>query len=192
MIMVRHGRKVGEDIAEEQIAEIKENGIPVLNDLAKGQKIVFQPGGTLDRTRQTLAAFAIHLDQHPEYGHEVIGWLAPNPAFGNEALFNKMLADADAKAEAAKTSWYTAFDAKDQVWVIDVQMQMFTAIQNLFRDVNEDTLIISVGHSPLIEWLGIWLDKFDHFDKNLKLQELTGFILTEECGQITITGFVGF
>jgi broad specificity phosphatase PhoE len=194
LIYVRHGRKDGENIATEQLAEIQQNGIPGVNDLVKGQNLVMHEGSLLNRTKQTLDAFAWYLNHNPEHGCLITRWLPADCRLGNETMFARFLENGEIAAEAKNTNWLHAFSQHDVGFLIETQAEMMKAIKEIFAATQDDRTIISVGHTPLIEWVTYAFDAHDRparFSRTIKLPELAGFVFTEDHGQISVTGTIG-
>lgn len=191
--MVRHARKDGENIAQDALDEIVKNGIPAINDLVIGQKIRIHEGTEYDRTRQTIRAYEVFLvgiKEHDGVDCEIIDYIPADPRLGNKALFDEWIANRDVTADATARNWYRAYEDYNPLFITRVQLGALAALRDIFAQANEDDLIISVGHTPMIEWLGFACDPYENISRDLKLAELTGFIFTEEFGQITVTGFI--
>jgi len=188
--MLRHGRKDGESIAADQIAEIETNGIPAINELVKDQQVVIHYGSNFIRTKQTVQAFERFAKQTSLF--TVAGYLHGDERFGNVILFNDFIADPELVAEANRTNWYSAFEKVKPLFIADAQSDMVAALWKLFSELKDGQTAITIGHTPMIEWLTFAIDLERNIPRDLKLAELTGFIFTEEAGKIIITGKIGF
>ena len=188
--MFRHGRKDGENIADDQINELMENGIPSLNPLLSGIYVALHEGSAFSRTKQTLNALEWYMDTSITYTLDT--FLESDPRFGNEEMFAKFLTNDLIKAEAKGSNWFAAFSKHNPNFITEVQKGMIDAIKDAFEQVEEDTTILICGHTPCIEWLAFALDKENKISRNIQLKELTGFIFTDENGVISVTGTIGF
>jgi phosphohistidine phosphatase SixA len=190
IVILRHGRKDGELIAADQIAEIENNGIPAVNELLKDQQVVIHNGSHYVRTKQTVQAFERFALRTGLF--TVAGYLHGDERFGNVDLFNEFTANPEIKAEADRTSWFNAFEKADPIFIANVQSDMMAALWKMFSELKDGQTAITVGHTPMIEWLAFAIDRQGNIPRDTKLAELTGFIFTEEAGQIIIAGKVGF
>ncbi|QQG52215.1 MAG: hypothetical protein HY931_02615 [Candidatus Falkowbacteria bacterium] len=165
----------------------------MVNDLCTGQKIRIHDGTEYDRTRQTVGAYVAFLngDAHDKtINCEIVGHIPADPRLGNKALFDEWTANPDVVADATTRNWYRAFEDYSPLFITRVQLDALAALRNIFAQANDGELIISVGHTPMIEWLAFACDQYEVISRDIKLAELTGFIFTEEFGQITVTGFI--
>ncbi len=193
LIYVRHGKKDGENIAQDAIDSIVKNGIPMVNDLCTGQRIRIHLGTEYDRTRQTVKAYEVFLvgiQENDGVDCEIVGYIPADQRLGNKALFDEWTANPDVTADATTRNWYRAFEDYNPMFITRVQLGALAALRNIFSQAEDGELIISVGHTPMIEWLGFACDPYENISRDLKLAELTGFIFTEEFGEITVTGFI--
>jgi hypothetical protein len=191
-IYLRHGKKDGENIAKEALNAIVENGIPVVNDLVVNQKIRIHDGTEYDRTRQTIDAYVEFLEGNAAINCQIIGNIYRDIRLGNKALFDEWTANPDVTADANARNWYRAYEDYNPLFITRVQLDALAAMRNIFAYADDGDLIISIGHTPMIEWLAFACDSYENISRDLKLAELTGFIFTEEAGQITITATLGF
>jgi len=192
LIIVRHGRKDGDLISQAHLEEINNSGIPGVNEYVSNchSPIFLHLGSSFLRTEQTILAFKNHLDREKI---NIQGLLPADPRFGNENLFNKFLENPAIKAEADKTTWFDAYSKRDKNFIAETQLNMSHGVYDLFKKAEDDSLTISIGHTPLIEWLAFAFDSKNNLPRDLKLKELTGIILTEKDGdRITISGTIGF
>jgi hypothetical protein len=192
LIYVRHAKKDGENIAKDTLSAIVKNGIPMVNDLCTGQKIRIHDGTEYDRTRQTIDAYVEFLEGNATINCQIIGNIYRDIRLGNKALFDEWTANPDVTADANTRNWYRAFEDYNPLFITRVQLDALAALRNIFAYADDGDLILSVGHTPMIEWLAFACDRYENISRDIKLAELTGFIFTEEAGQITITGTVGF
>ncbi len=191
LILIRHGKKDGENIATAQLKELEENGIPWLNEIIKGEKVVIHLGSSLDRTAQTVKAFHRYASSKELYSFE--GHISPGPRMGNDEMFTAFLRDSPAKREFNQSkNWFTAFEKHDPDFIKKIQNDMLNAVREYFENLRNGGTILMVGHTPLIEWLAFACDPNRRIDRNIQLKELTGFIFTEDNGQISVTGKIGF
>jgi hypothetical protein len=190
LIYVRHGKKDGENIAKDSLAAIVKNGIPMVNDLCTGQKIRIHDGTEYDRTRQTIDAYVEFLEGNATINCQIIGNIYRDIRLGNKALFDEFTADPEVLADATTRNWYRAYEDYNPLFITRVQLDALAALRNIFAYADDGDLILSVGHTPMIEWLAFACDKYEAISRDLKLAELTGFIFTEELGQITVTGLI--
>lgn len=191
--MLRHGRKDGENIAQNALDEIVKNGIPMVNDLCIGQKIRIHEGTEYDRTRQTIKAYEVFLvgiQENDGVDCEIVGYIPADPRLGNKALFDEFTANPEVLADATARNWYRAFEDYNPMFITRVQLDALAALREIFAHANDGDLILSIGHTPMIEWLAFACDPYENISRDIKLAELTGFIFTEELGKITVTGFI--
>ena len=73
----------------------------------------------------------------------------------------------------------------------DIQGDLKAATRNLFLEMNENELLISVGHTPMIELTAFAFDPDGKIDRDLGLKELSGFLLQEKDGEITVVKQIG-
>ncbi len=190
LIMLRHGRKDGENIAQDALKDIIKNGIPAINDLVVGQRIIIHDGTEYDRTRQTINAYVEFLKGNSSINCQIIGNIYRDIRLGNKALFDEFTANPEVLADATARNWYRAFEDYNPMFITRVQLDALAALRNIFAYANDGDLILSVGHTPMIEWLAFACDPYENISRDIKLAELTGFIFTEELGKITVTGFI--
>ncbi len=194
LVIIRHGRKDGEKIAKDQIAEIETIGIPGLNKLVGKNLggVIFQLGSAFERTGQTVRAFEAHLDSlEGDYGFA--GYLSADARLGSDKIFKEFGENPEIVKEAEKTTWFNAFRKYNPKFIEKIQINMLDAITDMFSRVDDNSLIISAGHTPMIEWLVLGIDENDHkISCKIQLKELTGFIITEDKGRIQVTGTIGF
>jgi len=191
--MIRHGKKDGENIAEAQLAEIVKNGILAVNPLVFGKKVRLHEGTEYDRTRQIINAYSQYLTNNGNC--EIVGRIPRDTSLGNKKLFDEWMANPEVVADAEKRSWYQAFEDYSPMFIGRVQYQALCALRDLFSQIEENEIIISVGHTPMIEWLAIIVDELNKSEKigrDIKLAELTGFAFTKENGRIAIAAQIGW
>lgn len=191
--MIRHGKKDGENIAEAQLAKIVKNGILAVNPLVAGKKVHLHEGTEYDRTRQTINAYHQYLVSGGNC--EIVGRIPRDTRLGNKKLFDEWTANPEVNADAEKRSWYEAFEDYSPFFIGRVQYQALCALRDLFSQIEEDERIISIGHTPMIEWLAFIVDELNESEKisrDIKLAELTGFVFTKEKGRIAISARVGW
>ena len=179
IIMLRHGRKDGELIAADQIKKIEENGIPAINYLVEGKPVILHYGSSFVRTKQTIQAFE-HYANKEKLFQQTGFYIRSDSRFGNPGLFADMIASPDVAAEAQKTTWYQAFMGYNPNFITKVQEDMVAALRKFFSLLEAGQVGITIGHTPMIEWLAFAIDPKGAIPRNTKLDELTGFIFTEE------------
>lgn len=201
MIILRHARKnlVTEGnvelINKSVLQEIKTNGIPSLNkyiELHPDQQLVFHKGGTLKRTEQCINAFADYLKNcsNPRFPYD---WIESDSRFGNQNIIDYMIqSDTCIINESKRSNWYTSFNKFDRSFLIKTQQDLAEAVKYNFLAVPEDSIIIQFGHSPLIEWLAYALDPQNKLGRDIKLKELTGFVITQEGEIEEVAATIGF
>jgi len=177
IIMLRHGRKDGELIAEDQITDIVNNGIPAINDLVRGRSVVIHYGSSFVRTKQTIQAFEKYADKENLF-QKTGFYIRGDSRFGNPGLFADMTAKTDVVAQ--KTTWYQAFMAYNPRFITKVQLDLMAALRKFFSLMEAGQVGITIGHTPMIEWLAFAIAPERAIPRNTKLDELTGFIFTEE------------
>jgi hypothetical protein len=190
VVYLRHGKKNGELIAADQIAEIEANGIPEVNELLKGQSIIIHDGSEYIRTEQIVQAFELFAMRTQLF--TIAGHLDKDSRFGNKELFSQFTADPQIVAEANRTNWFSVFEKANPIFIANVQSDMMAALWKIFGELKDGQTAITVGHTPMIEWLAFAIDRQGNVPRDLKIAELTGFIFTEEAGQIIISGKIGF
>lgn len=192
LAIILHGKKDGENVDKRQIIEIVKNGIPGLNELVMDHNgpILFHFGSKFECTKQTVKAFEEHLDADINY--DFGGYLFPDQKLGNPEMFTHFLSDTKIKAAAEKTNWYDAFRVNDPQFLKETQKGLLEAVEQAFISSPEDSLIISACHTPMIEWLVLKLSPKNKISRGTQLKELTGFVITQEFGKITVSGTVGF
>jgi phosphohistidine phosphatase SixA len=190
LIVIRHGRKDGELIAADQLAEIEVNGIPGLNELVAGKHIIIHYGSEYERTRQTIKAWEKYMDSSSLC--HCRAYIVGDKNFGNAEMFAEFMADANIKAEAARSNWYNAFKLHQPAFIEHVQAGMLNALPQIFAQAFEGEIIVMVGHTPMIEWLIYAIDVTGYIRRDTQLKELTGFVINENQGYVGITDTVGF
>jgi len=193
IVIIRHGRKDGDMVAADQLREIEEKGITGLNEIVKNYQgpVIIHRGTGFDRTRQTIEAFERFL-KASKSKYIFGGYLPANPSLGNQEMFNEFTANTAVANEAEKTNWFKAFCDYNPRFIIKIKRILIKEITNIFNQVPESSLTITINHTPLIEWLAFGLDVYREVPRDLKLKELTGFVLTQKDGQITIKETIGF
>ncbi|MFA6514404.1 MAG: hypothetical protein WCT50_03930 [Patescibacteria group bacterium] len=203
-IIFRHGRKDGNNnITEEQIAEILENGVPGLNEIIMGQKkVIVHFGSDFARTEQTVMAFKTYAEKIGLC--EFDGYLPSNNRYGNEEMFAEFMANPEIVAQAKQSNWYEAFNQFNPRFVERVQADMLEALIEDLNAVEPGSTIIMVGHTPTIEWLTFAVDTTGKISRKAQLKELTGFVFTRNVfnlkgkakpsrqNRIYISGTIGF
>jgi broad specificity phosphatase PhoE len=190
LAIIRHGERDGENISARQLDEIQQSGIAGVNQLIKGQKIVLHRGSEFGRTHQTILAFEKYLLKKP--GSQQIGMLLADPRFGSKRIFDKFMTNSKIVAEAENSTWFEAFEHYQLEFITQTQKMMLKAVQQIFDSVQDGTTVILVGHTPLIEWLAFAIDTEEIIPRNLKLEELTGFSIEYNAGDIKIAKTIGF
>lgn len=190
LIAIRHGRKDGDLIAAEQIAEIKKEGIPGLNELIAKKRVILHLGSALKRTRQTIKAFEAFIDEN-DLCH-CRAYITPDPNFGNSKMFTEFISNKELEAEAKQTNWYQTFQKHNPEFIKKTQDNMLLSLKSVFNNAFDDEIIIMVGHTPLVEWLAYAIDEKNYLPRDIKLAELTGFAFKEHDGKISLAGAIGF
>ncbi len=190
LIVIRHGRKDGDFIAADQIAEIKRDGIPGVNELIAKKMVILHLGSALKRTRQTIKAFEHFIDENGLC--RCRAYMTPDPRFGSSAMFAKFSENKELEAEAKRSAWYQAFEKYDPEFIKKTQEDMISSLKPAFNTALDGEIIIMVGHTPLVEWLAYAIDTNKYLPRDIKLTELTGFIFTENKGEISFADTVGF
>lgn len=192
LIIICHGKTDPQgNIVANQIENIQEKGIPGVNEIARCYgKIFLHHGSRFARTRQTINAYEVYLLSKGK-SQSQLGILLSDPRFGNETIL-KPFQDPSLKNIAETSSWYTVFEDSRPDFIINNQILMERGVKQIFASIPDEALAITVGHSPLIEWLAIHFSGGNKIPRDLKLKELEGFILTYEAGQIKVTDSVGF
>ncbi len=195
---IRHGRKDGELIAADQLTEIQNNGINGLNGfLQPGQEIVIGLGSELVRTQQTIEAFQAYMEKNGFIPAQI---LAPEKRFGNAELFNKMVSNEALMAEVKISGWYSALCSLEPKLLESIQEDQFSALQAIFEVIKDNDVDITIGHTPMIELLAIYVDAKDSFFRNksfgipesLSLKELQGVEFSQDNDDIIhVTGLLG-
>jgi hypothetical protein len=195
LIYLRHGKKDGENIAKDALDSIVKNGIPVINNLCVRQTIRTHLGTEYDRTRQTIMAYVCFLAgdaQDKTINCAIHGDIPADPRLGNKALFDEWTSNPEVTADANARNWYRAYEDYNPMFITRVQLDALAALRDIFAQANDGELIISIGHTPMIEWLAFALDASETISRDIKLQELTGFLITEDNGHIYVTAQIGF
>lgn len=189
VVMIRHGKKQGELIAEEQLEEIRANGIPALNpSLESGSKIVICMGSGLERTAQTITAFMDYMESRGEKPTKI---LKGDPLFGNAKLFGQMTGDAELMAEQKIIGWYKALEHVNPELLHKIQIGEFHALKKIFESIEDNEMALTVGHTPMIELLGLYVDDNGNISDDLSLKELQGLMFQDDGDTITVLGLVG-
>ena len=195
LVIICHGRKDknGTLIDKDQLAEIESIGISGLNDLVKKHEglIVFHLGTYLERTGQTIRAYERHLDMSNAI-NSFGGYLNADARLGSNKIFKEFNEDPKIVEEAERTTWFNAFRKHNPRFIEKVQINMLDAITDIFSRVEDESLVISSGHTPMIEWLALGVDQENKISCKTRLKELTGFIFTEDKGRIRVAGTTGF
>jgi phosphohistidine phosphatase SixA len=189
--IVRHAKKKGEVIDDAALAEIEKNGIPGLNQLVKGEKVSLHLGSEFVRTEQTILAFGKYAERVSLYDFK--GYVTLDKRFGNPTMFVEFFSvpAVTQSFEADGKTWFEACTLHNPDFLARTQTDLVKAVKNAFFQIGPDETLVTIGHTPLIEWLVFALDG-GRTDRNLRLNELTGFILVEDCGKIEVTGVIGF
>lgn len=190
LIVIRHGRKEGELIAADQIAEIKKHGIPGLNELIAKRMVILHLGSALKRTRQTIKAFEHFIDENNLC--RCRAYITADPRFGSSEMFAEFSSNKDLEAEAKNTTWYQAFEKYDPEFIKKTQQDMISSLKSAFNTALDGEIIIMVSHTPLVEWLAYAIDINEYLPRDIKLAELTGFIFNENKGEISFADTIGF
>lgn len=194
LVIIRHGRKDkdGTLVDKDQLAEIESIGIAGLNDLVKSHKglVIFHLGTALERTGQTIRAYERHLDTSDAI-NSFGGYLPADARLGSNKIFKEFSEDHKIVEEAEETTWFNAFKRYNPKFIEKVQINMLDAIIDIFSRVDDGSLIISAGHTPMIEWLALGIDQENKISCKTKLKELTGFVFTEDKGRIHVMGTIG-
>ena len=190
IVMLRHGRKDGELIAPDALEEIRRKGIPALDEYLseiKNPRVRIHLGSDLERTYQTAMALGEHIINKRK---EIVfrGYLFSDKRFGNQEMFKVFLADEKIKAEGLKSSWEEAFRLHNPGFMREVKQGMVDAMRRICALSDENDIIITVGHTPLIEWAAFACDVECQIPRNVKLDELCGFVF-QETGKQENNGF---
>ena len=201
ILILRHARKNlategnVELINENVLREIKTNGIPSLNEyieLRPDQQLIFHKGGTLTRTEQCINAYSDYL-KNCSIPRLQSDWIESDSRFGNQNIIDYMIqSDAHIINESKRSNWFNAFNKFDRKFLIKTQHDLVEAVKYNFLAVPDDSIIIQFGHSPLIEWLIYALDLKNKLGRDIKLKELTGFVLTQEGKIEEVAATIGF
>ncbi|MFA6194840.1 MAG: hypothetical protein WC719_03815 [Patescibacteria group bacterium] len=196
LVIIRHGRKDedGTLVDKDQLAEIENIGIAGLNDLVKKHQglVIFHLGTAIERTGQTIKAYERHLDISNAI-NSFGGYLPADARLGSNKIFKEFSENPEIVKEAERTTWFNAFRRYNPKFIEKIQINMLDAITDIFSRVDDGSLVISAGHTPMIEWLALGIDENDHkISCKIKLKELTGFIFTEDKGRIQVTRTIGF
>ena len=189
--MIRHGKKNGENIAVEELEQIRQAGIPGVNELLTSAPIFIHEGTALLRTRQTVLALEEYLLKFPEK-YLIAGRMMADANFGNSELFAEFFLDEKIIEEANRTNWFDAFCRCNPRFVRKIQERLIGALKETFYQMDDDQLVITVGHTPSIEWLGFALDSNKILPSDLQLKELTGMVITQNEKEIKISRTIGF
>lgn len=190
LVVIRHGRKDGDLIAADQIAEIKRHGIPGLNEIIAKRMVILHLGSALKRTRQTIKAFEHFIDENGLC--RCRAYITADPRFGSSEMFAEFSSNKDLEAEAKNTTWYQAFEKYDPEFIKKTQQDMISSLKSAFNTALDGEIIIMVSHTPLVEWLAYAIDTNEYLPRDIKLAELTGFIFNENRGEISFADTVGF
>lgn len=188
LAIILHGQK-----GKDQLAEIESIGIASLNDLVKNHPglVIFHLGTALEETGRTIRAYERHLDVSNTI-RSFGGYLPADSRLGNNKIFKEFNEDPEIVKEAARTTWFNAFRRHNPRFIEKIQINMLDAIIDIFSKADDGSLIISSGHTPMIEWLALGIDQENKISCRTKLKELTGFIFTEDKGRIHVAGTSGF
>lgn len=185
---VRHGRKDGAMIAADQIAAIEDFGIEGLNELLPGNRlIILHLGSMVPRTAQTIRAFQKYLENQ---GYETALLMPPDKRFGSKEIFAKFPEDAKSDVEAGKISWLNVLKTRKIVLLKEIEHDILEATQEIFTKIKNGDLVISVGHTPMIEIAALHFNPY--LGEGMSLKELTGFLFEEENGDIVPVQKIGW
>jgi hypothetical protein len=185
IIVVRHGKKDGENIAADQIEQIINNGIPAIDqNLERGHIIIVHPGSKLIRTQQTIQALEDYWTSIGKQfmGHnDDMGFFLPEDRFGSEELFNRCMI----AKPAFKGNWMTALQETDLALLKEIQNDAQMALLDIFFKMENAETVVMAGHTPILEILAASIDPTVDTSP---LKELSGYLFrqAEECGPVTV------
>lgn len=190
--LISHLEEGGENDCCKKIQEIREHGIPGLNELIKEKNVVINWAGCSEITKKTMEAYYHHVLFYCSEYKKVLGHTNGNPLLGNSDQF-KTFAKLNA-AIGAEKKCYGAYLGITPSFVEKIQAEMSEGVLELCTGnrFSHDCLFIIVGHNLMIEWLAIAVDKEERIPLNLKLKELTGFVFEEKAGELKIAETIGF
>ncbi len=181
VIMVRHGRKDGKNIATQQIHEIEENGIPNLSDsIEEGSAVYLHPGSSLVRTRQTIKAWEKFAKRSGSF-HPIKAPFMPDPNFGSDEIFLEMMKHYKHFKESG--DMVQTLRSQNPEFLKSIQRGMLNSLSQIFRFLNKGEIMVMVSHSPMIEALASFIDP--EIDTSA-LKELEGFIFNFENKKIEV------
>jgi hypothetical protein len=188
IIFIRHGERAGELIAPSQLMEIEDQGIKGLNDL-KLDHIILCLGTGLERTQQTILAFKAYMES---WGCQPNAIFAADNRFGNAELFKRMADNSALMEEQKKSGWYNAMKIWEPELLHNIQVNEYEALGATFDEMENDDLAISSGHTPLIEFLAIFVSPDGPVNSATNLKELQGVKFQEDFnGYITAVEIIG-
>lgn len=183
--IIRHGERFHDCVANKQLTAIRKHGIKGMNELVIGKKVIVHLGSEMPRTAQTIHAF----EEHAKNTYTNVGYREEDCRFGNFNMFqNFFLHPIIMKKKKGGHTWLAAFEKENPTFLKKTQDDMVQAIKELFSSVEDDTIILMPGHSPLIEWLVFALDPEHKVSRDIHLSELTGFVIEQDIdGHIKVT-----
>lgn len=176
VIMVRHAEKNENDmtISPELLSEIEKNGILSLNKLLqKNQRIIYHDGSGFDRTYKTIQSLKKYLSQN---GFNTDLTLPRDIRFGNDTVRNRMVNNKDLVALKKIKGWYQALLELEPEFLADLLSDLRQAMQDVLSQVAEDSIVIIIGHKPMIELSAVAEDV--NFDRSEAVKELEGISFT--------------
>jgi hypothetical protein len=173
VLMIRHGRKNGENIDPQALEDIRTHGIPGIAQINRIHR-----GSDLIRTWETVSAYSEWLTEKAgtiDHGTRPI--LPSDPRLGSDELFKEMLAAAPGFMEAVKAGM-TQFAAIKQLAPREQFQQWSEAAQqallDIFAQLDDSDVCLSSGHTPMIEMVAnvclLW-----QLSESITLKELEGF-----------------
>jgi phosphohistidine phosphatase SixA len=183
--IIRHGERFHDDISNKQLAAIRKHGIKGLSELVIGQKVYVHLGSEMPRTAQTIHAF----EEHAKKSYSTVGYREEDSRFGSYHMFLKFFLHPIIMQEKNHGhTWLAAFEKENPSFLKKTQDDMVAATKELFNGMDDNTLMIMPGHSPLIEWLVFALDPEHKVSRDIHLSELTGFVIEQDIdGHIKVT-----
>lgn len=172
----RHGKKDGHLIAESCLADIRVNGIPVLNELLPAAKrIVIHLGTGWYRTKQTVKAYECYLRRNGHADKIADFYIPRSLKLGSKIMFDKMEEDAE-YAQLAKAKGYTYGISNAQETYFKKSRHGFVeAMNHLLFYLEDGDLCISIGHNGIIETFAHMLSP-EIISDETNLKELEGII----------------
>lgn len=159
------------------LKEIGEIGLPGLDDLLqKAKKIVIHRGTGWPSTRRTAKAVETYLKSQ---GYKVYFYINPYKRLGSKAMFDRLDSDDKLTSVVNHEGWPFAITNAKGNYYDQLRRGLLDSAVDIFFQLREGDLCISIGHSGLVEPLAHIIGP-QKVEADLTLREKEGIVFVSD------------